>query len=96
MPKRFEGILSQAGVNVHDPRWLREVSKYDAATGTRIHQRLYTDVWSTWADELGHAPAALEIIDFARQLEEQYYLEGTLFYRLGDLVDWDAMYHLSK
>ncbi len=49
-----------------------------------------------WADELGHTPTAEEILTFARMLEEQYYLEGTLFYRSGDLVDWDALLKLLE
>jgi hypothetical protein len=57
---------------------------------------LYTDVWSAWASELGHTPSAEQILDFARALEEQYYLEGTLLYRTGGLVDWDFFYALLK
>jgi len=96
LPQEFSDILGQVGIDVHDPRLLREVSKFDTVTDTRAHQRLYTDVWSAWASELGHTPSAEQILDFARALEEQYYLEGTLFYRTGGLVDWDFFYALLE
>ena len=96
MPQQFADILGRVGINVHDPRLLREVPIRDAVTGELIHQRLYTDVWSTWAKELGHTPTAEEILGFARVLEEQYYLEGTLFYRTGNLVNWDAVLKLLE
>jgi hypothetical protein len=68
--------------------------------GGNVHQRLYTDVWQNWAKELDRAPTAQEVVDFARQLEEQYHIEGTLFYRQGanapGLVDWAAVQQLLQ
>ena len=47
LPQQFADILGRAGINVHDPRLLREIPIRDTVTGGLIHQRLYTDVWTT-------------------------------------------------
>ncbi len=98
LPQRFQSTLSEAGINVHDPRWLREVRRIDPVTGIRVHQRLYTDVWERWAMELGRQPTARDIVQFARNLEGQYATEGTLFYRQGanlpSQVDWNTLSNL--
>ncbi len=101
MPPRFGQIIaktSKGRINVDDPRWLREVLKMEPRTGTPIHARLYTEVWEDWAHGLGRDPSSEEIIQFAKRLEEQYSLEGTLFYRAGaglpGRVDWEALLKL--
>jgi|GEM_PF-5641801 len=95
IPQDYQNIMSQAGINVHDPRWLREVLIRESSTGVRIHQRLYTDVWTTWTKELGRAPTAREIVNYAKQLEEQYSVANTLFYRTGNglpgTIDWNKV-----
>ena len=83
LPQRFESTLSQAGLNVHDPRLLREVQLVDDMTGAKIHQTLYTEVWEGWASALGHSPTAQEIVSFARRLEADYATANSLFYRQG-------------
>jgi hypothetical protein len=94
LPQRFENTLSQAGINVHDPRLLREVRKLDPVYGIRWHQR-YTNEWDAWARELGRAPTAKEIVDRARAMETAFSLDGTLDYRQGTglpgLVNWESV-----
>jgi hypothetical protein len=100
LPQMFREILLEQTnglINVHDPRWLREVLVQEPSTGVRIHLRLYTEVWGEWQQN-NPSPSAREIVDFARLLEEQYLLEDTLFYRTGPnlptLVDWQILYDL--
>lgn len=83
LPQEYRETMRQAGINIDHPAFLREVRITDPVTNVRVHQRLYTDVWADWRAGLGHNPMAQEIINFARSLEEQYSLEGTLFYRQG-------------
>ena len=100
LPQQWRDVLARANINVDDPRWLREVVKEDPTTGVRIHQRLYTEVWEQWAQGLGRTPTAQEIIQYAKQLEDQYAIEGTLFYREGanlpGRVDWEALLKLLQ
>jgi len=86
--------MSKAGINVDDPRWLREVLIKDES-GSYIHQRKLTDPWQQWARGLDHTPTAREIIDFAQMLESQYILEG-YGYREGSTIDWKALYMLLE
>jgi RHS repeat-associated protein len=100
LPQQFREILEKVGINVDDPEILREVLKYDPITETWIHQSLYTDVWEFWKKNLGHTPEPEEIIKKAKKLEEQYIIEGTLFYREGanlpGLVNWDKIWQIYK
>ncbi len=101
LPQTWRGILAKANINVDDPRLLREVLIKDKETGTLVHQRLYTDVWNNWAKGFeGRNPTARDIVKFAKQLEEQYAIEGTLFYRvdtnLPSTVDWNMVEQLLQ
>ncbi|MBN1314074.1 MAG: hypothetical protein JXA42_01355, partial [Anaerolineales bacterium] len=100
LPQDFREILEKVGINVDDPVLLREVLKYDPITKTFIHQKLYTEVWEFWKKNLGRTPEPEEILIKAQKLEEQYIIEGTLFYREGanfpGPVNWDKIWQIYK
>jgi len=86
---QFEDIMRRAGVNVHDPRWLREVPRVGGANS--IHQ-WFTNQWSAWTRGLGHTPTAQELVAQAQRLEEEALrLWSDAVYRLGGRVDWQAL-----
>ena len=100
LPQQWRNVLARANINVDDPRWLREVVKFNPEVRVDVHRRLYTDVWERWALELGREPTAQEVIQFAKRLEDQYAVEGTLFYREGanlpGRVDWATLMKLLQ
>jgi hypothetical protein len=100
LPQKHRQVLAQANINVDDPRWLREVRLQDPTTGQNILARLYSQVWAEWERQLGRTPTAREIVTFAKRLEEQYLLEGTLFYRTGQnmpgRIDWSTVDNLLR
>jgi RHS repeat-associated protein len=88
--QQFEETMARAGVNVHDPRWLREVPTGGGRLPS-VHQ-WFTNEWDLWTRTLGRAPTALEIVAQAQALEMRALeLFGPVIYRLGGPVDWQTL-----
>ncbi|MER3515461.1 MAG: hypothetical protein C4310_14570, partial [Chloroflexota bacterium] len=96
LPQQFRQVMADVGINIDDPRWLREVAR--GVGDANIHQRYYTNAWNDWARNLqGRTPTAAEVVQFAQQLEQDYIAKfGTAFYREGEglpgLIDWAALW----
>jgi hypothetical protein len=65
LPQKFEAIMTKAGVNIHENKFLRGVDP-------KIHSKITTE-WGRWERALGHKPKADEIIKFAKQMDTKYW-----------------------
>jgi hypothetical protein len=85
----FAEAMRRAGVNVHDPRWLREVPY------TGEHRNIHawiTNQWNAWYSTFEGTLTAQHIVDQARLLEAlAYQMWGDAIYRTGGLVDWQTL-----
>jgi len=96
LPQQFRQVMADVGINIDDPRWLREV-QWNPALGNN-HQEFYTNAWGNWVRNLhGRTPTAAEVVQFAQQLEQDYIAKfGTALYREGEglpgLIDWAALW----
>lgn len=64
LPQRYDSIMKQAGVNIHENQFLRGV---DPAMHSQV-----TNEWNRWHRSLGRTPTAQDIIDFAQQIDNKY------------------------
>ncbi len=70
LPQKYELILSKAGINIHELKYLRGVRP-------EIHSKI-TKLWLGWEKSLGRTPAAKEIMSYAKEIERNF---GKYFYK---------------
>ena len=63
-PQKYETTMEGSGVNIHNPWRLQGVDP-------QTHQAITRD-WGTWDRNLGHTPAANEIIEFKKSIDAKY------------------------
>jgi hypothetical protein len=64
LPQKYEGIMRQVGVNIHERPFLRGVNR-------TIHTSI-TNEWSNWERQLGPSPSADEVTRFSYYIDEKY------------------------
>ncbi|GFN32160.1 hypothetical protein PCURB6_24200 [Paenibacillus curdlanolyticus] len=64
LPQKYESIMKDAGINIHETQYLRGVDP-------SIHSKI-TTAWTKWEKSLGRTPTAREIQDFAKEIDKQY------------------------
>jgi RHS repeat-associated protein len=64
LPQKYENIMTDAGINIHETQYLRGIDAY-------THKQI-TKEWQKWDKSLGRDPTSEEIIDFSRQIDEKY------------------------
>jgi hypothetical protein len=65
LPQKYDSIMQQAGINIHENQFLRGV---DAT----IHRTQITPAWTRWERSLGRTPTAQEITNFSYTIDEQF------------------------
>ncbi|SDZ69241.1 hypothetical protein SAMN05421736_1581, partial [Evansella caseinilytica] len=64
LPQKYETIMKNAGINIHEVKYLRGVDP-------TVHREI-TKEWIKWDKSLGRDPTSQEISDFAKQIDQKY------------------------
>ena len=64
LPQKFESVLSKAGINIHEVKYLKGIDP-------KMHTKI-TNEWTKWEKNLGRTPTAKEIQNFSETINEKY------------------------